>query len=59
MSQVYLKGLLLKKKRNTEIKDIAGEFNNFFTCVGPNLAKKVPSSSNSFTSFLNQTHSIM
>ena len=59
MSQVYLKGLLLKKKGNTEIKDIAGEFNNFFTCVGPNLAKKVPSSSNSFTSFLNQTHSIM
>ena len=59
MSQVYLKGLLLKKKRNTEIKDIAGEFNNFFTCVGPNLAKKVPNSSNSFTSFLNQTHSIM
>ena len=42
-----------------EIKDMAEEFNNFFTNVGPNLAKKVPNSSNSFTSFLNQTHSIM
>ena len=48
-----------KKKETTEIKDIAGEFNNFFTYAGPNLAKKIPNSSNSFTSFLNQTHSIM
>ena len=50
---------MLLKKEVTEIKDIAEEFNNFFTNVGPNLAKKVPNSSKSFTSFLNQTHSIM
>ena len=48
-----------KNKYITEIKDIAEEFNDFFTNVGPNLAKKVPCSSNSFNSFLNQTHSIM
>lgn len=36
------------------MKDIAEEFNNCFTNVGPNLAKK-----NSFTSFLNQAHSKM
>ena len=51
--------MLLKKKEITEIKDVAEKFNDFFTNVGPNLAKKVPNSSNSFTSFLNQTHSIM
>ena len=51
--------MLLKKIEVTEIKDVAEEFNSFFTNVGPNLAKKVPNSSNSFTSFLNQTHSIM
>ena len=50
--------LLIEKKEVTEIKDIAEEFNNFFMNVGPNLAKKVPNSSNSFTSFSNQTHSI-
>ena len=49
----------MKKKEITEIKDVAEKFNDFFTNVGPNLAKKVPNSSNSFTSFLNQTHSIM
>ena len=48
-----------KNKYITEMKDIAEEFNDFFTNVGPNLAKKVPYSSNSFNSFLNQTHSIM
>ena len=48
-----------KNKYITEIKDIAEEFNDFFTNVGPNLVKKVPYSSNSFNSFLNQTHSIM
>ena len=31
----------------------------FFTNVGSNLPKKVPNTSKSFTSFLNQTHSIM
>ena len=51
--------LVIEKKEVTEIKDIAEEFNNFFTNVGQNLAKKVPNSSNSFTSFLNQTHIIM
>ena len=34
--------LVIEKKEVTEIKDIAEEFNNFFTNVGPNLAKKVP-----------------
>ena len=42
------------KKEITEIKDIAEEFDNFFTNAGPSLAKKVPHSSNSFTSFSNQ-----
>ena len=51
--------LVIEKTEVTEIKDIAEEFNNFFTNVGPNLAKKVPNSSNSFTSFLNQIYSIM
>ena len=51
--------LVIEKKEVTEIKDIAEEFINFFTNVGRNLAKKVQNSSNSFTSFLNQTHSIM
>ena len=51
--------LVIEKKEVTEIKDIAEEFNNFFTNVGPNLAKKVPNSSNSITSFLNETRSIM
>ena len=46
----------MKKKKEI---DIAEEFNNFFTNVGPNLAKKVPNFSNSFTSFLNQKHDIM
>ena len=58
LNHVDLKSLLLKKKK-TEMKDTAEEFANFFTNVRPNLAKKVPNSSNSFTSFLNQTHSIM
>ena len=49
----------MKKKEVTEIKDIAEEFNNFFTNVASNLGKKVPNSSNSFTSSLNQTRSIM
>ena len=38
---------------------MAEKFNNFFTNVEPNLVKKVPNSSNLFTSFLNQIHSIM
>ena len=40
-----------KKKKNPEIKDIAEEFNNIFTNVGPSLAKKLPNSSNPFTGF--------
>ena len=47
--------LVFEKKEVTEIKDIAEEFNNFFTNVGPNSAKTVPNSSNSFT----HSHSIM
>ena len=50
------KKLLIEKKKH---KDIAEEFNNFFTNVGQNLTKRVPNSSNSLASFLNQTHSIM
>ena len=42
-------------KEITKIKGIAEEFNNFFTNVGSDLAKKVPT----ITSFLNQTQSIM
>ena len=49
---------MILKKKKTELKSIVEEFNNSFTNFGPNLAKKVPNSSNSFTSFLNQTHSI-
>ena len=56
LNQVYLKSLLFKKKNNNkkkkpEIKDIAEEFNNIFTNVGPSLAKKLPNSSNPFTGF--------
>ena len=51
--------LVIEKKEVTEIKDTAEEFNNYFMNVGPSLAKKVLNSSNSFTSFLNQIHSIM
>ena len=51
LNQVYLKSLLLRKKKKTKIKDIAEEFNNIFTNVGPSLAKKLPNSSNSFTGF--------
>ena len=51
--------LVIEEKKVTEIKDIAEEFNNYFTNVERNLAEKVSNSSNSFTSFLNQTHSIM
>ena len=56
LNQVYLKSLLLKKKqkkkkKKPEIKDIAEEFNNIFTNVGPSLAKKLPNSSNPFTGF--------
>ena len=54
-----LKKLVIEKKEVTEIKDIAEELNNFFTNVGPNLGKKAPNSSTSFTSFLNQTQSII
>ena len=39
-NQFYLKSWLLKKKEITEIKDIGEELNNFFTNVGPNVAKK-------------------
>ena len=53
------KKLVMEKKGITEIKYIAKEFNNVFTNIGPNLAKKLPNSSNSFNSFLNQTHSIL
>ena len=49
---------VFEKKETTKIKYIAEEFNNFFTIVGPRFAKKVSNSSNSFTSFLNQTHTI-
>ena len=45
--------LVIEKKEVTEIKDIAEEFNNFFTNAGANLAKNVPNSSNSLTNFLN------
>ena len=48
--------LVIEKREVSEIKNMAEEL---FTNVGPNLTKKVPNSSNSFTSFLNQTHSIM
>ena len=40
-----------KQKKKPEIKDIAEEFNNIFTNVGPSLAKKLPNSSNPFTGF--------
>ena len=40
-----------QQKKNPEIKDIAEEFNNIFTNVGPSLAKKLPNSSNPFTGF--------
>ena len=53
------KKLVIEKKEITEIKDIGEEFHNFFSNVGPKLANKVPNSSNSYTTFLNQTHSIM
>ena len=53
------KKLAFGKEEVTEIKDIAEEFNNFFTNVGPNLYQKVANSSKSFISFLNKTHSIM
>ena len=33
--------LVIEKKKIIEIKDIAEEFSNFFTNVGPNLAKKL------------------
>ena len=42
---------MLLKKEVTEIKDIAEEFNNFFTNVGPNVAKK--------SSQILQTHSLV
>ena len=50
------KKLVIEKKKQTkkkkpEIKDIAEEFNNIFTNVGPSLAKKLPNSSNPFTGF--------
>ena len=32
----------MEKKEITEIKDIAEELSNFFTNVGPNVAKKSP-----------------
>ena len=47
--------LVIERKETTEMKDKAEEFSNFLTNVVPDLAKKVPNSSNSFTSFLNQT----
>ena len=34
------KKLVIEKKGITEIKDIAEEFNDFFTNIGPNLAEK-------------------
>ena len=49
------KKLVIEKKKKTEIKYITEEFDNFFKNVGPNLAKKVSNSSNSFSSSLNQT----
>ena len=52
--------LVIEKKEVTEIKDIAEEQKNlitFYECWAK-FSQKVPNSSNSFTSFLNQTHSI-
>ena len=43
----------------TEIKDIAEELNNFFYKCWAKFSQKKLNSSNSFTSFLNQTHSII
>ena len=38
--------LIIDKKPITDTKQICTEFNNFFTNVGPKLAKEIPSPSN-------------
>ena len=41
--------ILYKKKIISKKEDIANEFNNFFTNVGPNLAKHIPLPKNDTT----------
>lgn len=53
-----LKNFVDERKEIAELKDLSEELSNSFTCVRPDLAKKVPNSSNPFPSFLNKTHSL-
>ena len=46
--------LLINKNDVTSEIGIANEFNNFFTNIGPELAKKIPTASRTFESFLNK-----
>ena len=51
-----LKAFVDERKEIAELKDLSEELSNSFTCIRPDLAKKVPNSSNPFPSFLNKTH---
>ena len=43
---------IIDNKEITDPMEIANHFCEFFTNIGPNLAKKIPSSTSSFRSFL-------
>ena len=38
----------------SEDVEISEDFNNFFSNIGPNLAKKIPSSKNKFSDYLSE-----
>ena len=46
--------LVIEKNDVTSEIVIANEFNKFFTSIGPELARKIPTASRTFESFLNK-----
>ena len=51
--------LLINKNDVTSEIGIANEFNKFFTNIGPELAKKIPTASRTFESFSNKIDTTM
>ena len=51
--------LVINNKDISEPKDIAEQFNKFFTNIGPKLASNIPEATKPFQSFLNETQTTM
>ena len=51
--------IVINKKEIFDKKNIANEFNSYFTNVGPNLAAKIPHSEKHFSDYLSQSQNIL